>query len=197
MRKECCVCQKEYSTLRIKSKVCSRACRTVFEQGVRHPRYIGNLKGVCLVCKNEMIIKRSKPNKKYCSTKCSNKRNLKTKSQKTSDMSTYIKPEPSIKFILPSEAQMIIYGFGLRYYYAKTNFKMYSINDYGKKKFKRQMGFNSIFREKVLRRPYFNYPKKRLLRNDLRNTIGAGFVFFNEEEVLNWVQVTKAFDSSL
>jgi hypothetical protein len=88
-----------------------------------------------------------------------------------------------MKFILPSEAQSLIFDMDLREEYFKKDFTKYEISDYGLYKLRNQLKFDQEFQEKLFKRKI----NKRYLNHYRFKMYVKDFVFYDEKEVTEWV----------
>ena len=97
------------------------------------------------------------------------------------------------KYMLPSEVQKTVIELNLNEKYKDKQFKKYSVKDYGIKKLKNQILFDLDFRESLLKRKIGTY--SRLDKRDrwINSLEESSFVFYDEDEVLEWVLTMKSF----
>ena len=92
-----------------------------------------------------------------------------------------------INYILPSEAQQAIFHFGLREKYFDTNFKKYTVEDFGVEKFERLLMKDRKFQKNLLKRKIRKYAEPRYFEMWLSRLRKNVFVFYDENEVIEWI----------
>lgn len=194
MKLTCTECNNEYKRFGIKatkSKFCTRKCR--FAKKENHNNWKNGAykkkKYICSQCGIEfMKYEKNKFKNTFCSVACHNLfRKKKTVTRAFVLDPTQFKKEKQVNFILPRDAQKLIFGLGLKQFYYDKEFKKYSIKDFGENKFKNMIAFNVEFQEKLLGKKIQDYSKKYGKERMLTTITKSRFCFYDEDEIMEWV----------
>jgi hypothetical protein len=187
MKKNCKNCNQEYITYEKISSYCSNKCKHKYQVRKQHPKYIKEKPiGSCKYCGLGFFV--TKKRIKYCSVNCY--KSFIKKPERKFALDGYIKQEKKT-FLLPSEVLDLVYNLGLKEDYIKTNFKKYSVKEYGERKLMNICKFDTEFRERLTRKTNYAYARVDGLDRWINSLKKSRYVFYDENEVMEWIYINK------
>lgn len=92
-----------------------------------------------------------------------------------------------MKYILPSEAQKLIFKMRLGHKYLDTNFKRYNVKDFGIQKLNNLVRFDHDFQRALTKQDLGNYSNNFTLNRWIFKLKDSRYCFYSEEEVDKWI----------
>jgi hypothetical protein len=92
-----------------------------------------------------------------------------------------------MKYILPSEAQKLIFKMRLGHKYLDTNFKRYKVKDFGIEKLGKLIRFDHDFQRALTGQELGSYSRNDAMNRWIFNLKDSRYCFYSEEEVDNWI----------
>lgn len=177
----CPSCDKTFEKKKKKIKFCSVKCAKQYRTRTKIIQTIN-----CKQC--GLLTTKKTRTSKFCSNEC---RLLSIKKPTKVFSFDNFKVVNEMQFMLPSEAQEKIFSSNLGHKYYSTDFKKYSIKDFGFNKLSNMLRYDSDFYLSLFRKKQTTYARGDSLDRFLLKLKKSRFVFYSEAEVVQWIYENK------